>query len=328
MLPGTQHSWNPSSRRNLKRMSHANEALLRITLIDVGFGDSIFVEMHPTGEASEDSCYALIDSNDSAQLRRTHVFLNKELPRSGITPSKRKRPFFDWILMTHLHQDHGGGLKKLMSDYGTKQFFHSQLRQAHPTWAGSLIKYLKLSHARGRLAEYTSVTRGDELPSMGCADFDVIWPKAGYYNAHNENNNSIVVSVNFGNCHLLLTGDAECEVWEKIRTHDTHPLDVANVFKVPHHGSCNGTFHSDKNGNRSESEPCWIENLETGNQPVTMISTQGFQKYLNKCVVDLIEQRLGEAPLRTDVNRDIVLECHLDGTIIPYFHSARQASSP
>jgi hypothetical protein len=47
---------------------------LEVTLIDVGWGDSIFIE---TNDDNNDSQYALIDSNDTTTLRSTYIFLKK-----------------------------------------------------------------------------------------------------------------------------------------------------------------------------------------------------------------------------------------------------------
>jgi competence protein ComEC len=71
----------------------------------------------------------------------------------------------------------------------------------------------------------------------------VLWPP---YNTidHNENNNSIVLVLTLGNISFVLTGDAEEDVWSQIA--GQIPGNT-RFFKVPHHGSVNGTF--DDNGN-------------------------------------------------------------------------------
>lgn len=72
---------------------------------------------------------------------------------------------------------------------------------------------------------------------------EILWPP---YNqiSNEENNNSIVLILRLNNVSLVLTGDAEENVWNQIATQI--PQDT-QFFKVPHHGSVNGTF--DKHNN-------------------------------------------------------------------------------
>jgi hypothetical protein len=49
---------------------------LNVTLIDVGWGDSILLE---SIDSNDNSYYALIDSNDSTNFRSSYIFLKKYL---------------------------------------------------------------------------------------------------------------------------------------------------------------------------------------------------------------------------------------------------------
>jgi len=78
--------------------------ILNITLIDVGWGDSIFIE-HV--DAANNSHYGLIDSNDSKEIKSTRIFIERffRIKRKDIPD-----PLFDFVLLTHPHDDHRKGL--------------------------------------------------------------------------------------------------------------------------------------------------------------------------------------------------------------------------
>ena len=85
------------------------------------------------------------------------------------------------------------------------------------------------------------------LPSFGDVGMSVLWP---HYNqiSNDENNNSVVLNLQHGNSSVLLTGDAEKEVWDDISVNI--PQDTV-FFKVPHHGSRNGSLDD-------QGQPTWL----------------------------------------------------------------------
>ena len=93
---------------------------LYVTLIDVGWGDSIFLEYH---DSNSPNLYALIDSNDTTYNRSSFIFIKKYFERQGIDIDSSK-PIFDFILLSHAHTDHGEGLKAIMRYFGTKNFWY------------------------------------------------------------------------------------------------------------------------------------------------------------------------------------------------------------
>ena len=85
---------------------------LQVTLIDVGWGDSILIE---ASDGTLRPRYALIDSNDNAKRDYwpSWNFLRKHfgLREDDFTVTK---PFFDAVILSHDHSDHGSGLKRIM----------------------------------------------------------------------------------------------------------------------------------------------------------------------------------------------------------------------
>jgi beta-lactamase superfamily II metal-dependent hydrolase len=76
------------------------------------------------------------------------------------------------------------------------------------------------------------------LPPLGNVNMEVLWPEYNQIDG-NENNNSVVLAMKLKKVTFMLTGDAEEKVWTQIS--NRIPGDT-QFFKVPHHGSVNGTF--------------------------------------------------------------------------------------
>ena len=210
---------------------------LNITLIDVGWGDSIFIEHEDQAGIRH---YALVDCNDSKEIKSTRIFIERlfRLRREDI-PS----PLFDFVLLTHGHDDHGKGLEGIIRRFGTVHFWHPKTGELGPT--APLIRYCNRSNARVDHTESVNSTK--DLPAFGDVSLSVLWP---HYNqiSSDENNNSVVLALRYGNASALLTGDAEEEAWEDIK--GNIPPDTA-FFKVPHHGSRNGSLDS-------HGHPTWL----------------------------------------------------------------------
>ena len=205
-------------------------AQLSITLIDVGWGDSIFIESQPhTGPAR----YALIDSNDTTYLRPAQLFLKRFFDRK-VEPLPVPR--FEFVALSHDHSDHGQGLKQIIKEFGTKYFWYPE--PADPGLTSDLLRFARRSH---KVMQPEALDSNLLLPPLGDAEVRALWPPPGSPRP-DENNNSLVLLLTLGAVSLLLTGDAEADVWSTIG--GAMPAGTRFV-KVPHHGSVNGTFAED-----------------------------------------------------------------------------------
>jgi beta-lactamase superfamily II metal-dependent hydrolase len=112
---------------------------LKVTLIDVGWGDSILVEASDGGSRPR---FALIDSNDNAERDYwpSWNFLRKHfgVRENEFTVTK---PFFDFVMLTHDHSDHGSGLKRIMQQYGTRHFWYPRVNVDESVVLTSLQAY-------------------------------------------------------------------------------------------------------------------------------------------------------------------------------------------
>ena len=203
---------------------------LSVTLIDVGWGDSILLE---ATDAAGGSHYGLIDSNDTSTLRSSHIFLKRFFERKG-EKIPTSQPLFDWVLLSHAHADHGQGLKRILQDFGTLSFWYPK-SESRAAFFTDLIRYAGKS---SRVEHHQSIDTTKSLPDFGGCPMQVLWPKYGVMD-DNENNNSVVLVLTLGAYSFVLAGDAEIEVWRQIAGQlPARPL----IFKVPHHGSHNGTI--------------------------------------------------------------------------------------
>lgn len=210
---------------------------LAITFIDVGWGDSILLD---TTTDSGDRRFGLIDCNDTTNDRSSYVFIKRYLERSGIRVSQRF-PVFDFVLLTHAHEDHGSGLQSIFRDFGTISFWYPKSVDAtHPSF-GRLIRYA--NRYKQKVNRHEAVSRDSILPSFGGASMAVLWPPYDQIDTANENNNSVVLAIALDQVTIVTTGDAEASIWPHIVPQLPAPT---HLIQAPHHGARNGTIHIDQ----------------------------------------------------------------------------------
>jgi len=270
---------------------------LRATLIDVGWGDSVLLE-------SDDGLgpyYALIDSNDTSTLRSSYMFLKRFFEKKKLTvPSSSL--FFEWVLLTHAHADHGQGLKKILKDFGSKRFWYSAPGN-QPAFLADLLRYAARS---SRIAQYDLVDTGKALPNFGPASMNVLWPRRGQV-SQNENDNSVVLAITLGQVSFVLTGDAEADgVWNQVASQI--PANT-KFFKVPHHGSSNGTFTS------SGTTP-WISRISS----TTKVAISSHVRPFNHPDQSVVSALATYAPYRTDQHYHVTMETDGSKVEVTYSH--------
>lgn len=206
---------------------------LKIILIDVAWGDSIFLE---SIDNQGNESYALIDSNDTTNFKSSLIFLKRYFQRKFNT-SRITKPLLDWVMLSHAHLDHGQGLKEIMRFFGTKQFYYPK------SVDNSSLAHLQ-QYANRAGIPHQAIDNNRIFPDFGDAKVDILWPNEDQI-ADNENDNSIVLSLSVHNQTCILTGDAEEDVWNVIK-----PQIPNNTvfFKIPHHGSRNGTLDHNLQG--------------------------------------------------------------------------------
>ncbi len=218
------------------------EKNLRVTLIDVGWGDSILVEASNTAEVSTRPKFMLVDSNDNdASFTPAYTFLKKHFgSREEELDPIDEKPFFEGVILSHDHSDHGSGLKRIMRQWGTHNFWYPKVVICDSSTLVFLQRYA--NHHMVDI-DHESLDTDSPVFPFGDASMKVLWPEPDWIDEKNPNNNSLVLQFTLNDSSFILTGDAEGEVWDKISA------DIPEntlFFKVPHHGSKNGTVFKQK----------------------------------------------------------------------------------
>ena len=183
------------------------DAKLRVHFIDVGQGDSILLESN--GE------FVLIDAGELDYGERVLSYIRKQ----GADKLK-------YVIATHPHYDHYGGIRTVITMIDTENFITAETDCDTFSW----LKLLKAVDTLG--INYIDAEVGDTY-SFGEASFTILAPRSGGYEGYN--NYSVVTRVDCGGVRFLLTGDAaqesESEMVEAGADLKT------DVLKCGHHGS-------------------------------------------------------------------------------------------
>lgn len=217
---------------------------LEIVLIDCANGDSIYLEhVDREGEVYR----GLIDANDYREMRSTYTYLKRRFQRTNVKLPDQK-PVFNFVLLSHPHLDHAQGLKMLLQSFGTLWFSYPK----STNWSGqsALIDYANRS-SNVVEHEHMDGSKSDDFADFGDVDIEVLWPPVDVIDSHEENNNSVILKLTFDGLSVVLGGDAEEDVWNNISGRID---DNTRFFKVPHHGSVNGTF-----GDHNHNTTPWLD---------------------------------------------------------------------
>ena len=183
---------------------------LKVHFLDVGQGDSIFIEL-PTNET------ILIDASIKEASNKIINHLREE------NVSK-----IDYVFATHPHSDHIGGMSAVIKAFDIGQIYMPKAVTTTKTYENLLLtikdKNLKIKTAKAG----NTIIDTDDLKLV------VLAPNQDSYES--LNNYSIVLKLTYKEKSFLFTGDAET-LSEKEITGDVE----ADVLKVGHHGSRTST---------------------------------------------------------------------------------------
>jgi beta-lactamase superfamily II metal-dependent hydrolase len=188
--------------------------LLTVNVVDVGQGDAIFIQ-------APDGKNLLIDAGPNDSNRRLLTWLEQH----GIKK-------LDRLLITHGHSDHVGNIKKLLLAVPVDVVLGS----GHMHTNHMNLAILELMKAKA--IPMKKLVAGDRFSIGEGVEVLVLAPNKDKNLARerNNNNNSVVIKVTFGEMDFLFTGDAERKVEKQMLAE--YPADLAcEVIKVAHHGS-------------------------------------------------------------------------------------------
>lgn len=183
---------------------------LKVHFLDVGQGDSIFIEL-------PDNKTMLIDASEKEYADRITTYIYS----CGYNS-------LDYVVATHPHSDHIGGMADVIGSFSVGNVILSPATHTTKTYTNMLTAIDNSG------AKVTLGTAGTELFSDGDLSAVVIAPVTEDYS--DLNNSSVMIMLTYGDRKFLFTGDAE-EEEERTVTADID----CDVLKVGHHGSSTST---------------------------------------------------------------------------------------
>lgn len=198
--------FNQNNNQNQNAYINTNNDLLKVHYLDVGQGDSIFIEL-PNNETM------LIDAAESYQSENIINYL-KNLNYQKI----------DYVIGTHPHTDHIGGLKDIINTFEIGKIYMPKVVSTTKTYESLLMtikdKNLKINTAKA----------GTSIIDIDTLKINILAPNNSTYTE--LNNYSVVTKITYGTTKFLFMGDAE-----KLSENEIKENVTADVIKIGHHGS-------------------------------------------------------------------------------------------
>jgi beta-lactamase superfamily II metal-dependent hydrolase len=204
------------------------------TMVDVGWGDCHFLEFPGGTNVMVDAGFG--DGGEYPHLRDVNDFLEargiNELRPSGI----------DFMIATHAHADHFTGFLDLIGPYSNTTFL-APARPFASLWpeVGGALNTWKVprdSLSEGQTNETTDLLKWDEDHGI---KVKVLSAGAGRFYESGEdddkiNSDSVVLKITYGRVDIMLNGDAEDFVEQRMLKAYGSELDC-DVLKVGHHAN-------------------------------------------------------------------------------------------
>lgn len=190
------------------------EGEMKVHYIDVGQGDCIFIEL-PNGETM------LIDAGEYDEVDGAVTYIHN----NGYDT-------LDYVIATHPHSDHIGGMKTIFDNFNVKNAYLSPAISTTKTYE-YMLEAIQNSDAKAHKAfAGTEIISEDNLSAI------VVAPATDNPDDYTDNLNdsSVILKITYGETSFLFTGDAEKAEEDAIRTNIK-----CDVLKIGHHGSRTST---------------------------------------------------------------------------------------
>jgi competence protein ComEC len=194
---------------------------LEVTTIDVGQGDSILL-VAPDGHT------LLVDAGGIPHWMHSELEIGEDV----VSPYLWSRGIshLDSVAITHAHADHIGGMKAVLANFRPRELWISTIPPS-----AELADVLQ--EAKSLKIAIVPLKTGDHL-AAGDLLFRILAPAAdAEVPTRKRNDESLVMSVTYGQTTALLEGDAEKESEKRIAEEQPQ----ADMLKVGHHGSATST---------------------------------------------------------------------------------------
>ena len=186
------------------------ENLLKIHFIDVGQGDSTFIEL-------PDSTTMLIDAGEKS----CGEIITRYIASQGYDK-------IDYLIATHPHSDHIGGMAKVVENFEIEKIYMPDVDTDTKTYETLLETIADNNHKIKTAKPGNYIIDSNDIKAKILAPVTI--------DEENLNNCSIVIRLEYEDTSYLFTGDAEIKELEAIAEEE-----YADVLKVGHHGSVTST---------------------------------------------------------------------------------------
>ena len=175
----------------------AAPAGLRVTVLDVGQGDSILV-----------------------QAPGANVLVDQAEPQANVAGRLRALGVdkVDLLVFSHPQRDHLGGAAAVLERFGVESVVDPGLAVESRDYDEALVR------ARERDVPVVIARQGMSF-SAGPLRIEVLWPASAGSPADDPNDLSVVLLVSYGAVDVLLTGDAESPVLGRLDLPDVDVLE-------------------------------------------------------------------------------------------------------
>lgn len=187
---------------------------LSVEFVNVGQGDCTFISCNGRN--------MLIDSGEGEYHQLVGDFLRK-----------RNVTHFDYVLLSHPHSDHAGGMKKIIENYSIGTFLLPDVKGMNMEKDDPYFDMLSQLEEKGVYGK--TVTAG-EIYRLSDAEIEILGPLR---TDDEENETSVICMLKYGESKFLFTGDAP--VSEELDLIESGADLDCDVLKVSHHGSNDAT---------------------------------------------------------------------------------------
>lgn len=195
---------------------------LKIHFIDVGQGDSTFIETPMNKTILIDGGGSLAQNFDVGKMTLIPYLLDKGYNK------------IDYVMISHFDSDHVGGILTLLQEFKVGRVFISKQFEESENYK----KFLQI--VEDKKVKVSVVKKGDVINIEKNLKFKIISPGSVATTTNNVlNNNALVEQLVYNKFSCLFTADVEKEGEEKILEEGTEIK--STILKVGHHGSKNST---------------------------------------------------------------------------------------
>ena len=201
---GTEKNEEPIKERKTEDVIFSDENTLNVYFIDVGQADSILLE--------NKGHYMLIDAGNNEDGPKLVNYFNEQDIKE-----------FDYVVGTHAHEDHIGGMDDIIKNFKIDNFYMPDAITTTKTFEDVL----------DALEETNVIFQTPKVNQTFNLQDTTITTLSVTADEKNLNDTSIVLKVKHGTNTFLFMGDASTKIEKNLLNKDIK----SDILKVGHHGS-------------------------------------------------------------------------------------------